>query len=288
MTVTLIENLVFPEGPRWHEGALWFSDMHQHKVFHLVPGEPLAEVASFDDRPSGLGFLEDGTPVVVLMRSCRLVRFGPRGQHLHCDLAPLGGTHLNDMVMAGNGNAYVGLRHHTASASDRVSPESVVLVRPDGSHQIVAEDMWGPNGSAISPDGRTLVVAETRAGRISAFTIAADGTLSDRRVFAQMDGAPDGLCLDAEGAVWVGNVFNGRFERIVEGGEVVQTIQVADGKWAVACVLGDADRRTLMMLTAHETVEHFFGLTDFEADLNSTSRGYVECAKVPVPGAGRP
>ncbi len=284
----IYQGLVFPEGPRWHDNKLWLSDMHAHSVMTVDAAGKVETVAKFDDRPSGLGFLPDGTPLAVLMRSRRVVKFGAGGISVHGDFTRIPGTHLGEMVVDGQGRAYVGNREHSAQASDKRSPETIELVMPDGSIQTAADDLWGPNGSAITADGRTIVVAESRANRITAFAIQPDGMLTDRRIFAELGLVPDGVCVDAEGAAWVSAVHKGEYWRVREGGEIVDRVKLSEGKWAVACVLGGPDRRTLYMATAFETLEHFFSLVDFQADLKSTARGFLETVQVDVPGAGWP
>lgn len=298
-TRMLLDGLVFPEGPRWYQDRLWFSDMDAHRVWRTTEWGHSEIVAEFPDKPSGIGFLPDGTPIVVLMRTRRIVRFGAGIMSVHADLSTLPGTHLNDMVVGPRGYAYVGSRNGDArgrthrspgAAGDTQerSPESLVLVRPDGTHDTVAEDLWAPNGMAIAPDARTLIVAETLGNRLTAFTIDDDGSLRNRRVFAELSSRPDGICLDREGAVWVGAVLANEFLRVREGGVVLDRIALPNGKWAVACVLGGTDRQTLFMLTAYNTFENLDQLTTFDADMRSTSRGFVDTIEVEVPGAGWP
>lgn len=282
MTTMLVpQGIVFPEGARWHDGKLWLSDTHGHRVLTVDPDGKLEVVAEVDDRPSGLGFLPDGTPVVAMVRSLRLVCLRNGKAVLHADLSSLGGHNLNDMVVDGEGRAYANYRF-------KDPPDTIVMVRPDGSFETVAEGLERPNGTAVTPDGRTLIVSETMADRLTAYTVSPDGRLSDRRVFAKLHGLPDGICLDAEGAVWVGMPLAFEFVRVREGGEILQRVSFSDGKWAIAPALGDADRKTLYMLTAFHDFEDRKHLVDFESDLKSKSRGFVETLRVSTPGVGWP
>lgn len=264
--------------------------MHAHRVLTLDLEGRAELICEFDDKPSGLGFLPDGTPLAVLMRKRHIVRFSQSGFHLHADLSVLPGRYLNDMVVDATGRAYVGQRAgwKPGTAAGERSPETLTLVHPTGRVETVAEDLWGPNGSAITPDGKTLIVAESRGDRLTAFSIDERGNLSQRRIFAQMDSFPDGICLDAEGAVWAGLPLKSEFVRVQDGGAVLGKIPISDGKWAIACMLGGENRRILFMLTAYESYENIARLTDFNADLTSTSRGFVEVVEVPIPGAGLP
>lgn len=294
MQTVLAEGLVFPEGPRWHMDQLWVADQHAHQILTFDMKGRKKLVAEFDDKPSGLGFLPDGTPLATLMRKRQIVRFGNGRVSVYADLNSLPGHNLNDMVIDGNGRAYVGnrtkVKRDASGAPVRVerSDETVVLVEPDGRFRAVADDMRGPNGAAITPDGKTLIVAESFGNRLSAFTIEKDGSLTNRRVFAELGAVPDGICLDAEGAVWVGLVFNSEFVRVRDGGEILQRIPLAGNKWAIACILGGPSRRSLFMLTAFQSHENLARMVDFQADLTSTSKGFVETMEVSVAGAGWP
>jgi len=284
----MLDGLVFPEAPRWHDGRSWLVDVHAHCAMTIDSAGVMTVIARFDDKPSGLGFLPDGTPLAALMRGRRIVNFEGGKVATHADLGSLPWHELNDMVVAADGNLYVGTKAPNPGPGAPTPGSDLILVRPDGSFISVASELYVPNGIVITPDGKTLIIAETRANRLTAFTIAGDGTLHDRRIFADLDCSPDGICLDAEGCVWVGTVWGNAFIRVAEGGEVRDRIELEDGKWAVACMLGGADRRTLYLLTAHQSLENLRRLTDFEADLGSESRGFVESVRVAVPGAGWP
>lgn len=247
--VIVATDVAFGEAPRWHDGAFWYSDMHGDRVHRLTASGP-ASVCEVPMRPSGLGWLPDGRMLVVSMADKRVLRQEADGSLVtHADLSGTVPRRLNDMVVDRRGRAYVG---NFGFELDEEAPCPTVLVRvdPDGASRVVADELMFPNGMAISADGATLVVAETYGGRLSAFDIAADGGLANRRVWAQLaDGAvPDGICLDAEGAIWVASPTTHDCLRVREGGEVLERISI--GRGAYACMLGGADRSTLYVCTA--------------------------------------
>jgi sugar lactone lactonase YvrE len=291
---TVVEGLTFPEGPRWFGDRLWFVDMHTHSVRTVDAGGRGEIVAELPDKPSGMGLLADGSVLCVSMRRRELVRIAAGGAVTpFADLNDLPGDSLNDMVVDARGRAYVGNRVERAGAGLEVAegepPESVVLVETDGSHRVVAPDLVAPNGSVITADGRTLIVAEARAHRLTAFDIEPDGSLAGRRLFAATgDYFPDGICLDAEGAIWFGSPVTGVFVRMAEGGRVLETIRMPEGRWAIACMLGGPDRRTLYMATSRITLEQLVACRDYESDLRSPAQGWIEAVEVEVPGAGLP
>lgn len=276
-TRPLLDNLVFPEGPRWRDGKLWFSDMYGGRVLTVDLDGRSELVAEVPQRPSGLGWLPDGRLLIVSMLDRKLLRLDPDGLTTHADLSGLAGGNTNDMVVDPAGRAWIGNFGATAADGTR-APAQIVLVDPDGSARVVADGMLFPNGSVITPDGATLIVAETRGARLTAFSIQEDGSLANRRVWADISPAgPDGICLDAEGAVWVGTYTGGEFLRVREGGEVLERIPTP-GRNAVACALGGPDRRTLFLLTA---VGNLAGEV-------SQIKGWIEVTEVDVPGAGWP
>lgn len=277
---TIREGLAFPEGPRWRDGRLWLSDMHDHRVLAMDPdggGEEI--VAEVPGRPSGLGWLPDGRLLVVSMEDRRLLRLEPGGLVEHADLSALASFHCNDMVVDAHGRAFVGnfgFDLHDEGATRR--PAELIRVDPDGRAEVVADDLRFPNGTVITPDGCTLVVGESFGARLTAFDLGEDGSLSRRRVWAQLEGAvPDGVCLDAEGAIWVASPVSNEVLRVREGGEVADRVPTT--QMAIACMLGGADRRTLYVLTAATTHP------EEAARLRS---GRVEALAVEVPGAGLP
>ncbi len=278
---------MFPEAPRWHDGCLWLSDIHAHRVMRLEPQGTWTAVAELQDRPSGLGFLPDGTPLVVSLLDRLLLRLDGGTATPYADLGALAGDFINDMVVDGQGRAYIGNRNPGSTPEHPL--DTLLLVRPEGGAEQVADSLSAPNGMVVTPDGTTLVVAETLLGRLLAFDIGPGGSLSGRRVFAEVPGQhADGICLDAEGAVWVGSPGQGLFLRVREGGEVADSVSVGD-RWAVAPMLGGPERRTLFMLTTRTTLGNLEQLgLDRRRDHASRSEGRVEAVDVGVPGAGWP
>jgi sugar lactone lactonase YvrE len=282
---TLAEGLKFPESPRWHDGRLWISDMHGHRVVTIDGQGTVTTVAAIDDKPSGLGFLPDGTTLVVSMRNYTVLALRD-GQPPapYTDLSGLVSFKLNDMCLDGRQNAYV-----DNMTGGRDDPSSLVMIRPDLSYTEMAHDLIAPNGIVITPDNRTLIVAELVAKRLRSYDIEDDGTLTGGRIFADTgDAEPDGIALDAEGAVWISSPNLGVFRRILPGGRIAQEVRTPDGRWGLACMLGGDDRRTLFMASTAQTWENHKLCTDFESDLKTTARGYIDVLTVDVPGAGWP
>jgi sugar lactone lactonase YvrE len=280
VTDVLLDGLAFPEGPRWHDGRLWFSDMHSSVVLALDIESGAAEsIVDVAGKPSGLGWLPDGTLLVVSMEDRRLLRFDGSTLHEHADLSPWATFHCNDMVVSTEGRAYVGNFGWDLHGGGAPTPATMVRVDPDGTAGPAAEDLMFPNGTVITDDGRTLIVGESFGARLTAFDVADDGSLSGRRVWAQLDGGvvPDGICLDAEGAVWLASPMTDECVRVREGGEVLQ--RVAFDRGAFACMLGGADRQTLLVCTAHESSP---------AEAAAQRSGRIEAVRVDVPGAGLP
>lgn len=291
----LATGLRFPEGLRWYRGALWFSDIHGHRVHRLTSEAKLETVATLADRPSGLGFLPDGTPLVVSELDRRILALEPDGgTRVHADLSSFGGDFLNDMVVDGDGRAWVGNRRDSGYArglGDGIEEgrEQLILAEPDGRTRLVADGLVSPNGMVLTPDGGTLVVAETRAHRLTAFDVAADGSLSHRRRHASTgERFPDGIALDAEGAIWLGSPVTHEFVRVGPSGRVLDVIDVAP-EWAVALALGGADRRTLYLAACSNSLENLERLGhDRTLDATSTARGVIRAVGVEQPGVGWP
>ena len=274
----LIDGLRFPEGPRWHEGRFWFSDMYTGAVIAVSMDGCAETIVEVEGQPSGLGWLPDGRLLVVSMKDQRLLRLDPAGLTEVADLSPHASFHCNDMVVDVQGRAYVGSFGFDLHGGDAPKTANLVLVHPDGRTEVAADGMSFPNGTVITPDGKTLIVGETFGGRLTAFDVADDGSLHGRRVWAQLAGSvPDGICLDEAGAIWVaspsdhGGVLRGR-----EGGEVTDRIDFEHE--AFACMLGGLDRRTLFICTA----------PDSHPNKTEAREGRIETVSVDVPGAGLP
>lgn len=285
---TLATGLYFGEGPRWRDGRLWFSDFYDHAVKSMDPSGSIRTELVIDDRPSGLGWLPDGRLLVVSMERRQLLRVDSDGVKLHADLSLLAAYHANDMVVDGQGRAYVGNFGFALDEALKTRGVSSVLadhptarlarVDPDRSVHEAAADLHFPNGCVITPDGGTLIVAETLAMRLTAFDVGRDGTLSNRRVWATLGmRAPDGICLDADGHVWIANAIAPECVLVAPGGAIVASVETDQP--CFACMLGGADRRTLYMMTAPSSL----------AEIASAARqGCVLQAPVATPGAGRP
>lgn len=277
-TSVLVEGLRFPEGPRWHDGQLFFSDQHAGRVLALTPAGVLTEIVAVEHRPSGLGWDPDGRLLVVSMDDRKLLRFADGQLTEVADLSELAPWHCNDMVVDAQGRAYVG--NFGFDLDGGASPITTDLIRidPDGSTHVAATEVRFPNGTVITPDGATLIIGESWGGCLTAFDVAADGGLSNRRLWAQLDGAtPDGICLDAEGAIWSACPLTGRVLRVREGGEVTDVI-VVDRRGAYACMLGGPERTTLYVCTADAS----------DPAETASLRGAIETCEVTVPGAGLP
>jgi sugar lactone lactonase YvrE len=274
----LLDGLTFPEGPRWHGGELYFSDFFTHRVVAVDPGGRSRTVCEVANQPSGLGWLPDGRLLVVSMLDRKLLRLDAGGLALHADLSGLAHSHCNDMVVGPDGRAWVGNFGFDHRQAEDPRLTCVVRVDPDGRAEVAADDLFFPNGSAITADSHTLIVAETWGRRLTAFDLAENGRLERRRCWADLAPlVPDGICLDAEGAMWVAVPPQRLVIRVREGGEVTHRISTGD-RGAFACALGGEDRRTLYICTATVT-----GPAAAEA-----RSGRIESVRVEVPGAGWP
>lgn len=282
----LLEGIKFPEGPRWHGGRLWFSDIHAHRVMAVDLQGKSEVVVSLDDRPSGLGFLPDGSLLIVQMRTGEVVRHTKNGLESYAGLSAVMG-YPNDMVVDALGRAYVGGYAQQPFAASSGLVDGIILLTPDRKIRVVAEKMSMTNGLVITPDGKKLIAAETSGHCLTTFDIVADGSLTNRRTFANFteDMRPDGICLDEEGALWVALVGTPDYIRVKHGGTVLDRISLPDKRTAVACILGGKDRRQLFLVTARTQGQR---LTSFQEDLGSTSNGWIETIEVDVPGAGWP
>lgn len=275
-TKMLVDGLRFPETPRWHEGRLWFSDMVGGKVMTVDLDGRMNEIVAVPGRPSGLGWLPDGRLLVVSMTDRRLMRLDPEGLAVAAELSSLAAFNCNDMVVDERGRAYVGNFGYDALGGKPFAPATLVMVMPDGTIRAAADHLAFPNGCVITPDNKTLIVAESRGCKLTAFDIEPDGSLVNRRLWAQLDKKelPDGICIDAEYAIWVATPGTGEVLRVHEGGKISQRIKPEPS--AYACMLGGTDGCTLFLCTS--TTEAFRGAIP----------GAIQTIRVDVPGAGRP
>jgi len=276
---TLAGGFAFPEGPRWHAGQLWFADQHDAKVQVLDPDGTVAETFDVPGRPSGMGWMPNRDLIVVSMLERRLYRRHGGELRPYADLSAVHPFQSNDMVVDGKGRAYVGNIGFDFENGAAPATTAMALVAPDGTVSVAATDLMAPNGTVISADGRTLIVAESMAHRLTAFDIAADGTLSGRRVFAELgDHVPDGICLDGEGCVWIASCYAGAVLRVQAGGQILDRVPI-EGANPYACMLGGEDGHTLFICCA----------THHEPKLTREVRGgRIDVARAPAPAAGRP
>ena len=292
----VLADMSFTECPRWHGGRLVLADFYTRRVLALDPNGGVEELAQVPAQPSGLGWTPDGDLLVVSMRDRRILRRAADGTLAeHADLSgiPEVTGHLNDMVVDGEGRAYVGNFGFDLMGGGSIASTVLVRVDPDGSTHVVADGLLFPNGMVITPDGATLVVAETVGQRLTAFSIAEDGSLHDKRTWAEFAPAPtsedlgevlaaptltpDGICLDAEGAIWVADATGGRLVRVREGGELSE--ERSPGTGVFACMLGGDDGRTLFACAAPSFLEH---------EREGTREAQVLSTRVDVAHAGRP
>lgn len=288
-TRTLCTGIYFGEGPRWHDGRLWFSDFFAHAVKSVSLSGDVRTEFTIDDRPSGLGWMPNGDMLIVSMEKRKLLRRTPVGQmSVHADLNGIATWYCNDMVVDSEGRAYVGnFGFDLDTELTNRGPESVIadhiaakltLVQPDGTVSVAASEMHFPNGTVITPDGKTLIIGESLGGCLTAFDIGASGALSNRREWASLwPRIPDGICLDAEGAIWVANPLAPECYRVAQGGKVVEVI-ATEGP-CYACMLGGEDGKTLFMLTAPSSLPH---------EVAHEPKGKILIATVDAAHAGRP
>ena len=288
---TVASGFAFLEAPRWHEDRIWFSDFYTHRVLSArEDGSDLRTEAEVPQQPAGLGWLPDGRLLVVSMRDRKVLRREPDGMLVtHADLSGHATWHANDMVLDASGRAFVGNFGFDLMSGGGLTSAALHRVDPDGTVTEAAGDLWFPNGSVITPDG-VLIVNETLGNRCTAFDLTADGELVNRRVwaefgpllvgtteaevFGQIKVAPDGACLDAEGALWIADAVGGRLLRVKEGGEIAD--EVRPGSGVFACALGGADGRTLYACVAPDF---------FEASRSAAREGSLVAIRVAVPAA---
>jgi sugar lactone lactonase YvrE len=274
----LLDGLMFTEGPRWHDGKLFFSDMHAHKVMSVDLEGKAQTVVEVPTWPSGLGWLPDGRMLIVSMTDRKVLRLDPDGLKTHADLDTLASFYCNDMVVDGKGRAYVGNFGYDLLSGAPQKPAELILVNPDGSARVAADGFDFPNGTVISPDGKILVVGESMGHRLTAFNIQADGSLTNRRHFADLgEAVPDGIALDAGGAIWVASPMSKELLRVRDGGAVAERLKF--DTMPIACALGGPDRRTLFMLTSDS-------IDPDECRAKKTSKIWFK--EVAVAGAGWP
>lgn len=291
---TIGDGYSYLECPRWHEGRIWFVDFYTYRVLSAeADGSDVRVEAEIPQQPSGLGWLPDGRLLVVSMKGARILRRETDGSLVtHADLSSSVSGHPNDMVVDSRGRAFVGEFGFDLMGGGAFRSANLVRVDPDGTVTVVADDMRFPNGSVITDDG-VLLVGETFGNRVTAFDITDSGDLINRRVWAQFGDlpdesdletllsllvvAPDGCCLDTDGALWIADALAGRVVRVVEGGKIVDQIDTPSGVFA--CMLGGDDRRQLFMCSA----------PDFHEEARKAAReGALLSTRVDVPGAGRP
>lgn len=275
----MLDRLAFPECPRWHEGRLWFSDMHDRKVWAMTQHAQSQLICEVAGQPSGLGWLPDGTLQIVSMTDRRLLRLEKGYLFEVADLTPFFEHNANDMVIDGSGRAYIGSFGFDLDGRGEPKSTSLVCVEPDGEAWVVIEGLLFPNGSVITPDGRSIIVAESFGQRLSAYDINPDGSLSNPRVWADLrPNVPDGICIDREGAVWVADPVKKGVMRVQSNGVIAEWIPTGD-RGAYACALGGSDMSTLFVCTAESSNP---------ARTVELRSGRIEAIRVEVPGPESP
>lgn len=273
---TLLSDLVFVESPRWHAGRLWFSDWGARTVLAVDLEGHSEVVARMQSMPFCVDWTHDNRLLIVAGREAKVLELQrDRSMPVLADLSGLSRHPWNEIVVHPSGNSYVNNIGFDFPGGE-VQPGTIALVTPDGSARQVADGLMFPNGMAITPDGSTLIVAESYGGRLTAFNIEDNGALTNRRIWADLGGAPpDGICLDSEGAVWYADVPNHHCVRVAEGGEVLQTLEVDRG--CFSCALGGTDGRALFIVAAEWPMP---------ADGSLGRTGQVLMADAPAPAAG--
>ena len=293
----LLDGGAFFESPRWHDGRWWVSDFYRRVVLAIGEDGTSDVIMEVAGQPSGIGWMPDGSMLVVSMKEQLVLRRDPAGGvSIHADVAEHCGGNLNDMVVDGSGRAYAGNFGFDLMAFSDPAPANLIRIDPDGTSAVAATDLLFPNGSVITPDGSTLIVGETAGARYTAFTITEDGSLADRRVWAQVEPepdvsgslemalaqlrfGPDGCTLDADGMIWAADEVNGRLARVAEGGEVVDEIHSPEGLNFFACALGGDDGRTMLICAAPDFLE---------ANRVNARDAVLLTTRVDVPHAGLP
>ncbi len=274
-TELLLDGLMFPEGPRWHQNKLWFTDQHARQIKTVDMNGNSQLITELSDLPGGLGWLPDGRLLVVSMCNRQLLVLEHEELSLFADLSELASFHCNDLLVDQQGRSYVGNFGYDLHGGAALSTAEIILVSPEGKPKVVSTEVIFPNGMVITPDGNALIVAETFASRLSSFSIQSDGSLGKRKLWADLDGAfPDGICLDRENGIWVACPNRGDVIRVEQGGVVTDRVEAIGN--AYACMLGGTEQNILFVLTS-ETY-------DPEEAARACS-GRIEVVGVSVPGA---
>ena len=270
---TLFEGGSFFEGPRWHDGRWWVSDFYSHLVRAIDADGNAQEILEVEGQPSGLGWMPDGSMLSSRCATRRSCAAGPMARSTCTPRSRSSAAATSTTWWSTpTGGAWVGNFGFDLMGGGDPATANLIRVEPDGTARVAAEDLMFPNGSVITPDGGTLIVGETAAGRYTAFTIEENNELSDRRVWAQigeppplgpvmemiaaLEFEPDGCALDAEGRIWAADAGAGRAALVAEGGEVVDEVRAPEGLGIFACMLGGDDGRTLLMCAAPDFFEH--------------------------------
>ena len=271
----------FIESPRWHADRLWFVDYFAQTVLRLNLNGDAEVIAKIPGVPGGLGFLPDGTPLVVSQRDFKVLAIRPDGSlSLHADLSALARGAANELLVDGQGRAYVGHHGYDFFRGAPLQLSTLLLISEHGKVEVAADSLTFPNGMALSPDGHTLIVAESFARCLTAFTVDVNGRLSASRRWASLgEHTPDGICMDSEGAVWAASPLTGQFVRVRENEGVIDAIAAPFGRWAVACAFGGVERRTLFCQSAATTLE------DMPKGL---SKAFIDAIELDIGGAGIP
>ena len=277
-TKLLLDGLMFPEGPRWHQNKLWFTDQHARQIKTVDINGDSQLIAKLSDLPGGLGWLPDGRLLVVSMCNRQLLVLEHNELQLFSDLSELASFHCNDLLVDQHGRSYVGNFGYDLHGGAALSTAEIILISPQGKPKVVSTEVIFPNGMAITPDGNTLIVAETFASRLSSFSIQSDGSLGKRELWADLDGAfPDGICLDQKNAIWVACPNTGDVMRVEQGGVVTDRVEAIGN--AYACMLGGTEQNILFVLTSE---------TDDPEEAIHTCSGRIEVVDVSLPRAGLP
>lgn len=275
---TFVGGIDFGEGPRWHDGRLWYSDFYQYTVNAASSDGTVEVIVEVPGQPSGLGWMPNGDLLVVSMRDRRVMRYDGVALHEHADLSGIATSLCNDMTVDAEGRAYVGNFGFDLHSGEDFAPATLGLVQPDGTAEAGADGLAFPNGAVITPDGATFIVGESFASQFTAFDFGAEGRLKNRRLWAAVPGTiPDGCCYDAEGGIWYADAIGRAALRVVEGGEITHRVETELNCFAV--MLGGDDRRTLFLVTAPGS---------HPDEVQGLGQGRIESVPVEIPGVGLP